>query len=521
MDRLEKRSRTASIAGRRHPLTIALRLVRGLLFVVMAAYVLDVEPQAAAMDSRKPASPGERRLAVHLNRIRHDPPALRAFLQAMPKGADLHTHLAGAVYAESYIRWAADLPLCVELSTFAFVDASPAPSAGSSATPAACKDPVGQRPAALVLSDPLLYRNVVDALSTRNWVAGRAGHDQFFDTFVRFDAVTHEGREMSATIFGRSVAEVMHRAAVQNVQHLEIMLSSGSSPDDPSPEVALDTDAQFHVLRDRLVGSGLSGRVTERRRWLDAVDAQARATLGCGTPSAISGCDVSLRFMPIALRGLPPGQVFAQALFAFELAAADPRIAGVNLVMPEDSYVPMRDYDLHMRMFRFLRGAYPGVHVALHAGELSLGLVPPEKLGLHVRQAIEVGGAQRIGHGTDVMYDVDPAALLREMARRRIAVEISLSSSDLILGIRGARHPLRQYLRAGVPVVIATDDEGVARSDLTNEYQRAVEEHGLSYSEIKGISRNSIDYSFLPAEAKARLKQRLEAAFASFEARFP
>ena len=83
--------------------------------------------------------------------------------------------------------------------------------------------------------------------------------------------------------------------------------------------------------------------------------------------------------------------------------------------------------------------------MALHAGELALGLVPPETLGLHVRQAIEIGGAERIGHGTDVMYDAHPAALLREMAARRIAVEISLSSSDIILGIRGPRHPIRQY----------------------------------------------------------------------------
>ena len=117
-----------------------------------------------------------------------------------------------------------------------------------------------------------------------------------------------------------------------------------------------------------------------------------------------------------ALRGLPPSQVFAQAMVAFELAAADPRVAGVNLVMPEDWHVPMRDHDLHMRMFRFLRNAYAGVNVALHAGELALGVVPPENLGLHVRQAIEVGGAQRIGHGTDVMDDADPEALLREMA---------------------------------------------------------------------------------------------------------
>jgi len=208
-------------------------------------------------------------------------------------------------------------------------------------------------------------------------------------------------------------------------------------------------------------------------------------------------------------------------LFGFELAVADQRIAGVNLVMPEDWFIPMRDYGLHMRMFRFLRASYPGVNVALHAGELTLGLVPPETLGLHVRQAIEIGGAQRIGHGTDIMNDVNPTALLRTMAARRVAVEISLSSSDVILGIRGARHPLRQYLRAGVPVVIATDDEGIARSDLTNEYQRAVEEQGLGYRELKECSRHSIEHSFLLPDAKALIRRKLDAAFAKFEAAYP
>lgn len=456
----------------------------------------------------------EQRMADHLARIRQDPPALRAFLRAFPKGADLHTHLTGAVYAETYIRWAAHLPLCIELSTFAFIDAAAGP-------PGTCKDPLTQRPASQALQDPVLYRSVIDALSTRHWQAPRgAGHYQFFDTFLKFDAITREGRDASPALMGHAVAEVMHRAALQNVQHLELMLSFDALTDVSSVGVSWESDEHFQVLRDRMLAAALHGRVVDRRRWLDAVDTEARAALGCGTPAAIPGCDISVRFIAYALRGLPPQQVFAQAMFAFELAVADPRIVGVNLVMPEDWYIPMRDYDLHMRMFRFFRKSYPGVGVALHAGELSLGFVPPEKLGLHVRQAIEVGGAQRIGHGTDIMNDVDPAGLLREMARRRIAVEISLSSSDVILGVRGARHPLGQYLRAGVPVVIATDDEGVARSDLTNEYQRAVEEHGLSYGQLKEISRNSIEHSFLPTDEKARIRQALEAAFARFESGF-
>src|SRR5258707_4357093 len=41
-------------------------------------------------------------------------PMLRQVLQAMPKGGDLHNHLSGSVYAESYLRYAADDGICVD-----------------------------------------------------------------------------------------------------------------------------------------------------------------------------------------------------------------------------------------------------------------------------------------------------------------------------------------------------------------------------------------------------------------------
>jgi adenosine deaminase len=104
------------------------------------------------------------------------------------------------------------------------------------------------------------------------------------------------------------------------------------------------------------------------------------------------------------------------------------------------------------------------------------------------------------------------------MKSKDVAVEVSLSSSDVILGVRGDRHPLRAYLRAAVPVVLATDDEGVSRSDLTNEYMRAAVEHGLGYRELKKISRDSLRYSFLEAGEKRSLTARLDQMFAAFEA---
>jgi hypothetical protein len=108
-----------------------------------------------------------------------------------------------------------------------------------------------------------------------------------------------------------------------------------------------------------------------------------------------------------------------------------------------------------------------------------------------------MGHAERIGHGTDIVYYSKPADLMKEMAAKRIAVEISPSSSDMILGVKGAAHPLKSYVEAGVPVVISTDDAGVSRSDLTNEYMRAVVENGLTYEDLKRISRFSAAFAFL------------------------
>ena len=84
--------------------------------------------------------------------------------------------------------------------------------------------------------------------------------------------------------------------------------------------------------------------------------------------------------------------------------------------MPEDGYVSMRDYTLQMKMLDYLHSLYPKVHITLHAGELAPGLVPPEGLRFHIRQAVELGHAERIGHGVDVMYEDDAPALLKEMA---------------------------------------------------------------------------------------------------------
>ena len=112
-----------------------------------------------------------------------------------------------------------------------------------------------------------------------------------------------------------------------------------------------------------------------------------------------------------------------------------------------------------------------------------------------------------------------PTQMTGFMAARHILVEIGLSSSDVILGIKGSKHPLRTYLRYGVPIALATDDEGVARSNLTLVFRKAVQEPGVDYRTLKRMVRNSITYSFAEDTVKSRLSRELDEAFTRFESR--
>jgi adenosine deaminase len=170
----------------------------------------------------------------------------------------------------------------------------------------------------------------------------------------------------------------------------------------------------------------------------------------------------------------------------------------VNLVQPEDDPVALSDYTLQMHMIQYLRSAYPSAHVTLHAGEIVPGLVPALDLQSHIRQAVEIAGAERIGHGVDVVSETNAGQLLAVMARRHVLVEVPLTSNAQILGVFGAAHPFVNYRAAGVPVALATDDPAVERVDLTHEYQLATTQYRLHYGDLKTLSRASLEHAFLP-----------------------
>jgi len=425
-------------------------------------------------------------------------PELYALLKNFPKGADLHMHLSGAIYAETFLAEGAKQGLCVDPVKLGFVQ----PGKDG-------KCAVGQLAAADAIKNQGLYDHLINAFSMRSFVpyAGYSGHDQFFDTFDRFGGLKN--------MQGEWLDEVATRAAAQNEQYLEIMQTPSFSnaaaagykigwPSDLNDANYMQVLAK---LRDQLLANGLSKDVAiDEKEFADAKANKEEIEFCKADPPGIPShgwkqCFVQIHWLYQVLRGFPPQQVFAQTLLGFELASADPDVVGINFVRAEDRRDAMEEYHLEMQMLDYLHSVYPKVHITLHAGELAPGLVPPAGLSFHIHEAIDLGHAERIGHGVDVLHESDPAALLKEMAAKHIDVEVNLTSNEGILGIKGKDHPLHAYMAAHVPFSLSTDDEGVSRIDLTHEYVKAVEEQNLTYADLKASARNSLEYSFLHGES--------------------
>lgn len=433
---------------------------------------------------------------------------LTMFLSMMPKGGDLHHHYSGAIYAEQYLDWVEQQHYCINKTNYrieteaAVIDAERAKSPPHRVCLTAAE----------VIADNGLYRELLQRWSVKDFANHGALQSppdlQFFDTFAYFNPV-------SSGDPNPGLQRLKQRAIDENLGYIETMLLR-------APNLQ---NAEFdQALVPALDGAALTAKLDALSAALER-DARFNDKLGkyvARVEAASAGIDdqrFTMRYQAYVLRLQSPSLVFSSMLAAFKAASQSPLIVGVNLVGAENEQVAMRDYRLHMRMFGFLKARYPKVKLALHAGELALGMVEPEGLRFHIRDAIDVAGAGRIGHGIDLAHETDAPAILRAMRSRGIAVEINLSSNDFIAGVRDSAHPVTLYRRYGVPFVISTDDPGVSRGTLSGEYVLFASRYRPDYAEVKRLSFNSVRYSFLAEADKRRLTRQLEQRFAAFEAR--
>lgn len=452
----------------------------------------------------------DKEVAAFFETAKGDEAALIAFLHKMPKGADLHAHPSGSLYAESLVDAAIAKGLFYDREARAFVDKQPASNFFT---------------AGELRFDYKKYNEVLNGLSIRNTSKEpEGGNVHFFTAFGRFGSA-------SPDVEGQ-MREILTRAAAQKISHLELMTSPRSKPDgsvDVNGTRAKLT--QYNAARDKIM-----------RELAEAGNAW----------------DVSILWSLSLYRDIGPkvdGQMTMDGyadwwrkqvagILEATYACADLGAVAVTILSPEDSWIARSQFALQFGVideeWRSFQKKHPEnqVKMNLHGGELTLEFSPYNDLRTRVSDTISKGHASRIGHGVAIMWDDNVYGLLKKMRDEKIALELCLTSNYGILNVTPDRHPFRLYWKAGVPVVINTDDEGISRGNLTMEYVRAAQWFNLSYGNLKWLAFSSLEYSFLPGESlfvdgdfnkvksgeaapkqspKAAHQRRLLEAFAAFE----
>jgi adenosine deaminase len=138
----------------------------------------------------------------------------------------------------------------------------------------------------------------------------------------------------------------------------------------------------------------------------------------------------------------------------------------------------------------FARAKAAGLHITVHSGEADIPGAP-----LKVKDAVELLGAERIGHGLQIHRD---HAVMEYMARKEIPLEICPTSNWLTNAVPSIKdHPIRKLMSNGVLVTINTDDPGVFDFDLVHEYEVLQREHAFTACDFDRCNETAVKHSFI------------------------
>lgn len=448
---------------------------------------------------------------TYFNLHRNNEALMTAFFMQMPKGGDLHHHYSGSVYAETYFETAVAADCWVNINTL-FISQLP-------------KTDTSEWKSLSMLKKsgrlPEFRLKLLQKWSVKDYEPCKAPSDKhFFETFMYFGS-------LSRTEYAKGLLELKQRALLENVSYIETMFIAVPSAINTTPY------SPYNEKMRTAIGKG------DTLKTMQQLDSLYRMLMSAGASDharifnndfvqklhselKLDDDKFTMRYQNTVVRVQEPVEVFKNMVLAFESASKSPLIVGVNILAPEDNVVSMNDYSLHMLMYKYCHNKYPAVRYSMHAGELTTEQVKPEQLSFHIRDAVYVAGASRIGHGVDIAYENNCYTLLKSMHEKKIAVEINLTSNEFILGVKGNAHPISLYRLYDVPLVICTDDAGVLRSNLAQQFVLlALHYPDVSYADIKQYVYNSIRYSFIEEpEVVKELINDLDKRFALFEAQF-
>jgi adenosine deaminase len=447
----------------------------------------------------------------YFEKIRDNEALLTAFFSQMPKGGDLHHHYSGAIYAEPLLGHA--IASDFYLNTATMQVAKEKPKTGN-----------WEQFSALKTAGQLAFykQKIMQKWSVKDYNALDYPSDKlFFETFNKFGATLDE-------TFKEGLLELKNRAIKENLSYIETQLTT--IPNNINTDDLNKYNAQLRQLastrNEKAIMQSLDSiyaKLLQKNVQESAKDYNTNFVAKLHNELKIDDNRFTMRYQNFVLRFMEPVDLFKNLVTAFISADTSPLIAGVNIVSAEDGETSMKDYWLHMILFKYCHSRYPNVKYAMHAGELTLGMVPPEQLTWHINQAVYTAGANRIGHGVDIAYEENSYDLLRYMAKNKIPIEINLVSNEFILKVKENRHPITLYKEFGVPIVISTDDAGILRTNLTEQYVLLAKRYkNMTYADIKQFVYNSINYSFIKEpEVKNQVLKDLDLRFQAFESKLP
>ncbi|HSF16222.1 MAG TPA: adenosine deaminase [Vicinamibacteria bacterium] len=405
------------------------------------------------------------------------PEELYSILYALPKGGDLHNHLGGAGFSELWWRLANEDTLSGGQTFFTKVRVNECAPACSAPLLYFHTVPASQwsslSPCCREEYEPLaeLAEDQRQAWMSSIRIDGpNEARDEFFDNiWPRIGGVLDQAR-----VLAEAAVENMKLFAAEGVRYVEFQVSPfGRWIGDRE----LSADEFHEVLVERLARS-------------DALET-----------------GVTVRFQTNVLRFSPQAEHMVEESYAFIDRHRDLWVS-VNLVGREDNDKghPLRFLDT----FREMRRRYPRIGLAIHGGEV-------DEPNQHVRDTLLLG-ADRIGHGTNLVTDPDTLLLMRT---GKFAVEVSLVSNHLLAYTpEVSLHPFPELLRLGVPVCLSTDDRGMWDSNMTDEIFTAVTEFNLSWDEVVELGRTSLEFAFVPDDIKFGLLEGYARDLDAFTAEF-
>lgn len=193
------------------------------------------------------------------------------------------------------------------------------------------------------------------------------------------------------------------------------------------------------------------------------------------------------------IRNFPPERTMIAARLAHRYR--DEGVAGLDIAGDERSpFAPHRE--------AFAEARRLGVPITIHAGEAGPAA--------NVREALEAGAA-RIGHGVRAAED---PAVVEEARRRGATFEMCLTSNLMTHCVKAiAEHPFAGFLRDGLKVTLNTDDPGVQGSTLSQDYDRAARDLGLSRADLRAATLHAAGAAFAPEALREELRRRVAAGW--------